>query len=80
MLPATEKEIEDITEYMCSQAPDLKVQLVQEVYSENVHSVRHDVWDVHIRHIRGVPEQCPVCGSQRLSPQRGYHEEFPDIE
>jgi hypothetical protein len=33
-----------------------------------------------IRYIRGVPEQCPVCGSQRLSAQRGYHEDFPDIE
>ena len=21
-----------------------------------------------IRHMRGVPEQCPACGSQRLSP------------
>ena len=25
-----------------------------------------------IRHMRGVPEQCPACGSQRLSPERGY--------
>jgi hypothetical protein len=33
-----------------------------------------------IRHIRGVPEQCPACGSQRLSPQRGYHEEVPEVE
>jgi hypothetical protein len=33
-----------------------------------------------IRHVRGVPEQCPACGSQRLSPQRGYHENFPDVE
>jgi hypothetical protein len=33
-----------------------------------------------IRHIRGVPEQCPACGSRRLSPQRGYHEDLPDVE
>jgi hypothetical protein len=33
-----------------------------------------------IRHMRGVPEQCPACGSQRLSPERGYHRDFPDVE
>jgi hypothetical protein len=33
-----------------------------------------------IQHIRGVPEQCPACGSQRLSPQRGFHEDDPEIE
>jgi hypothetical protein len=33
-----------------------------------------------IRHVRGVPEQCPACGSQRLSPQRGYRQDFPGIE
>jgi hypothetical protein len=33
-----------------------------------------------IRHVRGVPEQCPACGSQRLSPQRGYHQNFPEVE
>ncbi|MGA2590917.1 MAG: hypothetical protein ABSH32_13445 [Bryobacteraceae bacterium] len=33
-----------------------------------------------IRHVRGVPEHCPACGSQRLSPERGYHREFPGIE
>ena len=24
-----------------------------------------------IRHLRGVPEACPACGSQRLAPERG---------
>jgi hypothetical protein len=43
MLPATQREIEHITEYMQSQAPDLTVQFVQKVYSENVLEVRHDV-------------------------------------
>jgi hypothetical protein len=33
-----------------------------------------------IRHLRGVPEQCPACGSQRLSPQRGFHKDFPEVE
>jgi hypothetical protein len=47
MLPATQKEIERVTEYMRSQAPDLTVEFVQKVYSENVLHVRHDVWDVH---------------------------------
>src|ERR1035441_3545199 len=47
MLPATQEEIEHVTEYMRSQAPDLIVEFVQKVYSENVLHVRHDVWDVH---------------------------------
>ena len=47
MLSATQKEIEQVTEYMRSQAPDLTVEFVQKVYSENVLQVRHDVWDVH---------------------------------
>ena len=47
MLPATEGEIEQVTGYMRSQAPDRKVTFVQKVYSENVLHVRHDVWDVH---------------------------------
>ena len=33
-----------------------------------------------VRHMRGVPEQCPACGSQRLSPQRGYRQDLPNIE
>jgi len=33
-----------------------------------------------IRYLRGVPEACPVCGSHRLSPQRGFREDFPDLE
>ena len=47
MLSATQKEIERVTEYMRSQAPDLNVEFVQKVYSENVLHVQHDVWDVH---------------------------------
>ena len=33
-----------------------------------------------IRHVRGVPDRCPACGSQRLAPQRGYNTNFPDVE
>lgn len=47
MLPATQEEIDHVTGYMHSQAPDLEVTFVQKVYSENVLHVRHDVWDVH---------------------------------
>jgi hypothetical protein len=31
-----------------------------------------------IRHIRGVPDRCPSCGSQRLSPERGFHTADPE--
>jgi hypothetical protein len=33
-----------------------------------------------IRHIRGVPERCPMCASQRLSPERGYRLDLPELE
>ncbi|MGA9137712.1 MAG: hypothetical protein WBZ39_07250 [Methylovirgula sp.] len=33
-----------------------------------------------VMHMRGVPDTCPVCGSQRLSPQRGTNSNYPDIE
>jgi hypothetical protein len=35
---------------------------------------------VVIRHVRRVPDACPSCGSNRLSPQRGFHSSLPDIE
>jgi hypothetical protein len=47
VLPATEQETKAIIEYMNWQAPDLTVELVQKVYSENVLHVCHNVWDVH---------------------------------
>jgi hypothetical protein len=31
-----------------------------------------------IRYVRGVPDRCPACGSQRLSPERGIHSSDPD--
>jgi predicted RNA-binding Zn-ribbon protein involved in translation (DUF1610 family) len=33
-----------------------------------------------IRHIRGVPESCPACGSHRLSPERAFNPDVPDEE
>jgi len=35
---------------------------------------------VVVRLLQKVPEECPACGSHRLSPQRGFHEDFPDDE
>jgi hypothetical protein len=47
MLKATKQERERILKYMSGQAPDEPVQLVQKVYSEQLHTVHHDIWDVH---------------------------------
>lgn len=47
MLSATEQETKEVVEYMTWQAPELAVELVQKVYSENVLHISHDVWDVH---------------------------------
>jgi len=47
MLKATKHEREHVLGYMAGQAPDETVQLAQRVYSEQLHTVRHDIWDVH---------------------------------
>lgn len=47
MLSATAEEVEAVRSYMEWQAPDLTVEFLQKVYSENVMQHRHDVWDVH---------------------------------
>jgi hypothetical protein len=47
MLKATEQEREHVLEYMASQAMEETVQFAQKVYSEQVHAVLHDIWDVH---------------------------------
>jgi hypothetical protein len=47
LLDATSEEVERVTEYFQSQAPDLKVTFVQKVYSETLINSRHDVWDIH---------------------------------
>lgn len=46
MLKATEQERERILGYMSDQAPGETVQLAQKVYSEQLHAVKHDIWDV----------------------------------
>lgn len=33
-----------------------------------------------VRHLRRVPEACPACGSNRLSPERGFHSSVPEVE
>lgn len=47
MLPTTQEEIDEVTEYFRWQAPDLEITFVQKVYSEAVLGHRHDVWDIH---------------------------------
>jgi hypothetical protein len=32
-----------------------------------------------LRHIRSVPERCPVCGSPHLSPEGGWRDDLPEI-
>src|SRR5437870_800595 len=72
MLPATEAEIEHVKQYMHSQAPDLTVQFVQKVYSENVLHVRHDVWDVHTN----VDRWWVITEPMNLYPQT----QFPNMD
>ncbi len=47
MLAATQEEIDQVTSYFESQAPDLAVEFVQKVYTENILGHRHDIWDIH---------------------------------
>ena len=47
MLKATEQERQRVLSYMSDQASDETVEFVQKVYSEQLHSLRHDIWDVH---------------------------------
>jgi hypothetical protein len=46
VLKTTEQERQHVLSYMADQAPNENVELVQKVYSEQIHSVRHDIWDV----------------------------------
>lgn len=32
-----------------------------------------------IRHIRGVPDQCPECQSPNLNPEEGLHTDYPEV-
>jgi hypothetical protein len=47
MLKATTQEREHILECMSDEALDEVVHLAQKVYSEQLHTVTHDIWDVH---------------------------------
>jgi hypothetical protein len=46
MLKATKQEREYVMGYMSDAAPDETLQLIQKVYSERLHTVKHDIWDV----------------------------------
>ena|ERR1700735_345053 len=58
------------------QAPDLTVEFLRKVYTENVLNHQHQVLDVQTN----VDRWCPACGSHKLSPQRGFDSEFPETE
>jgi hypothetical protein len=47
MLKASEQEREQILSYMAGQAADETVKFMQKVYNERLHSITHDIWDVH---------------------------------
>ncbi len=47
MLNATDRERQSIVDYLASQAPDERVDLVQKVYVEQLHGTTHAIWDVH---------------------------------
>lgn len=32
-----------------------------------------------VRHLRGVPDQCPACGSHRISPEEGLDPEYLEV-
>jgi hypothetical protein len=52
MLRATEQERKHVLDYMSGQACDETIELAQKVYSEQVNTVRHDIWDVHTNRAR----------------------------
>lgn len=66
MLSATDEETEAVRSYMEWQAPDLKVEFLQKVYSEHVMQHRHDVWDVHTNVDRWWADDGPVSGNLKL--------------
>jgi predicted RNA-binding Zn-ribbon protein involved in translation (DUF1610 family) len=47
MLSANNDERQAIVDYLASQAPDERVDLLQKVYTERLHDMTYDIWDVH---------------------------------
>lgn len=47
MLKATVRERQHVVDYMAGETPDEALTLAQKVHSEQLHGVRHDIWDVH---------------------------------
>lgn len=72
MLHATQEETDHVLGYMRSQAPGLQVEFAQKMYSENVLSHRHDVWDVHT----SVDRWWVITNPMNLYSQ----EQFPNMD
>ena len=47
MLNANNDERQVIVDYLATQAPDERVDLLQKVYTERLHDITYDIWDVH---------------------------------
>ncbi len=72
MLPATPEETQAVIDYMNWQAPDLKVEFLQKVYTENVLNHQHHVWDVHTN----VDRWWVITNTTNLYSQ----EQFPNMD
>ena len=47
MLNANDDERQAIVDHLASQAPDERVDLLQRVFTERLHDITYDIWDVH---------------------------------
>lgn len=47
MLNANDDERQAIVDYLASQASDERVDLLQKVFTERLHDITYDIWDVH---------------------------------
>jgi hypothetical protein len=47
MLNANDDERQAIVDYLASQASDERVGLLQKVFTERLHDITYDIWDVH---------------------------------
>jgi predicted RNA-binding Zn-ribbon protein involved in translation (DUF1610 family) len=47
MLNSNSDERQTIVDYLASQVPDKRVDLLQKVFTERLHDITYDIWDVH---------------------------------
>ena len=47
MLNANNDERQAIVDYLASESPDERIDLLQKVYTERLHDMTYDIWDVH---------------------------------